>query len=634
MCGIAGIYHFSSGKIAETHVLKAMSEVLVHRGPDDEGYYAEGSAGLGFRRLAIIDLAGGRQPMCNEDGNVWTVFNGEIYNFRDLRKDLESHGHVFKTMSDTEVLVHGYEEWGNDVVNRLRGMFAFAIWDKKAKKMLLARDRLGKKPLYYTQMSGSLYFASELKSLLQITGLNVRINPLSVNLYLTYGYVPSPATIFDGIYRLQPAHVLECSERAGIKSKRYWDVSFVPKIKISLPEAVERVKELLGEATRIRMVADVPLGAFLSGGIDSSAVVGMMAASSERPVKTFSIGFAEQDYSELAFARIVARHFATDHNEFIVRPQMIDILPKLVWHYDQPYADPSALPSYYVAKETRSKVTVALNGDGGDESFAGYQRYMFVKLAGQVWNCVPEWGLQIIQSLSRTMPEKWLGKRLLRRIKLGGEYLAKGPEEANCRVLQLFAEEYKEELYSSAFKEQLQNKSAPGKMAAESYLSSHFAESGSNDVFDRILYADLHTYLPEDLLVKMDVATMANSLEARSPFLDHHLVEFAASLPSEWKIAGFTSKYLLKKAMDGFLPEAVLKRRKMGFGVPLEHWFRNELRDFSRDVLLSAEAKKREYFNMAYVEKLFSDHVSGVRDHSYRLWTLLMFELWHQVFKK
>ena len=626
MCGIAGIFNCSPAKDADASLLKKMCGQLIHRGPDDDGIQVLGPAGLGFRRLSIIDLSGGHQPMSNEDGTVWTVFNGEIYNFQELRKELEEKGHRFKTSSDTETIVHGYEVWGERVVDHLRGMFALAVWDAREQRFFLARDRLGKKPLYYTWLNGSFYFASEIKALLEIPGLGREIDLSSIDLYLSYQYIPGPQTIFKGIYRLPPASILKCSSKGKIEVEKYWKPDFGQKQAIAPEEAKQEIRRLLTEATRLRMIADVPLGAFLSGGVDSSAVVGTMASLSARPVKTFSIGFKEESYSELPFARIIAERFKTDHHEFTVKPDMMAVLPKIIWHYDQPFADPSALPSFFVAQETRRHVTVALNGDGGDESFGGYQRYAFESLFLRWLQWVPGPLRKTLAWGSRTMPERWMGRRLYRRLKRGLEMTGQTVGDINFNLFCYFNQREKARLYDSRMAPFL---APPG---AAAFLRKLYAESGAADPLDQILYADLLGYLPEDLLVKIDVATMAHSLEGRSPILDHKMVEFAISLPSNWKVRGRSTKWIFKESLRGFLPDEILDRPKMGFGIPLKEWFEGPRHALAKEILLDNHAAGRGYFKPEAVRTLLEEHRTGRRDHGYRLWALLILEVWHRIF--
>lgn len=632
MCGFSGIFRWD-GKRADPELLKKMNHTLIHRGPDDEGTYFSSvknpenqvQVGLGFRRLAIIDLSSGHQPMSTAKQNNWIVFNGEIYNFLELRKDLENRGCKFLTRSDTEVILHLYELYGSQCVRYLRGMFAFAIWDSKNKTIFIARDRIGKKPLFYTKRENCLFFASELKAILEVPDVPKNINRESIPLYFAYQFIPSPHTIFKDIERIPPGHTLTCNGKGEIKIERYWRISQAPKKSEKVLDLCEELRHHLREATKIRLMSDVPLGAFLSGGIDSSAVVGMMAEEMSEPVKTFSIGFDESDFSELKFARLAADRFKTDHHEFVVKPETMELLPKLVWHYDQPFADPSALPSYMVANETRKHVTVALNGDGGDENFGGYLRYQADRIF-HLLATVPKPIRSKIQTLIQGMPKFSSKNRLGRRLFRASRILEYNPYEFNFKIFCYFDQEGLEELFEPSVLAAIKNKNV------YEYFDSLYKTSDSEEFLDQILFCDLNGYLPDCLLVKMDIASMANSLEARSPFLDHKLIEFAAKIPSKYKVKFNGCKWILKKALKGFLPDSILERKKMGFGVPLRHWFKGPLAPFLKETLLSAKARKRGYFRMDVVERLIKEHQNDQRDHSVRLWALLWFELWHTVY--
>ena len=629
MCGISGVYRWD-GKPVDPGQLKRMSDCIAHRGPDDEGFYASpagpATVGLGFRRLAIIDLSGGHQPMTSASGRLRIVFNGEIYNYRELRMELEKRGCKFNTRSDTEVILNAYEVFGKDCVRRLRGMFAFAIWDEREKSLFLARDRAGKKPLFYARKGQALYFASEMKALLKSGEIARDVNLHAIPLYLAYQFIPSPATILSGVERLPPAHWLFCDAKGNLKTERYWTLPRAPHFEDDIPKLCEELREKLEEATRIRLVSDVPLGAFLSGGIDSSAVVGYMAKNSSSPVKTFSIGFEEQDFSELEHARKVAKHFGTDHHEFVVKPDAAEVLPKLAWHYDQPFADPSALPSYYVARETRKHVTVALNGDGGDESFGGYLRYQADLIFQSLFSHLPKPLRGSMAKWTLSVPSSWQDKHLVRRIMKAGGLLASTPEEFNYRLFAYFDQSSMLEVLSGPALNYCREKDP------YSYFADLYGRSDSPEFLDRVFACDTEGYLPDCLLVKMDIASMANSLEARSPFLDHELMEFAARIPPKLKVKWNGGKWILKEALKDFLPPEILNRRKMGFGIPLNKWFRGPLNGFLKDHLLSGPIRHRGIFQMRALEKLIEEHETGKRDHGYKLWALLMFELWAQVY--
>jgi len=619
MCGIAGIYNYGSGERADRGLLQRMNDLLAHRGPDDEGFFVEGPIGLAMRRLAIIDVPSGRQPMSNEDGSVHLVFNGEIYNFQILRQELAARGVRFMTNSDTEVILRLYETDGIDCVKRLRGMFAFAVWDGPRQRLMIARDRFGKKPLVYVHSNGRFAWASEIRSLLEMPDVSKDIDPEAVDMYLGLQYIPSPLTIFKSVRKLPPAHVLVI-EKGRTRIERYWALSTEPSsARCSVEEAKHMIREEFEESTRLRMVSDVPLGAFLSGGIDSTLVVGMMSRLSPRPVKTFAIGFEEDEYSELPYAREAARFFKTDHTEFIVKPQMADILPKLAWHYGEPFGDSSALPSYYLARETRKHVTVALTGDGGDEAFGGYNRYAAMKLAGQL-DWAPLSLRRSLSALGKFFPRK--GRRFLQDV------LAAPAAARYFNLVGIFSEQDKNNIYAPGFLGQL-----AGLSRSINYLNSFFEQSKRLDLVNQMLYVDLASYLPECLMAKADIATMANSLEARSPFLDHELIERVFALSGDWKIKGMRStKWILKESLRDLLPGSIAHRSKMGFGIPVAAWFRGELKNFWRDHALSAAALSRGYFKAGALERIFDEHVSGRRDHGYRMWVLLMLELWHQAY--
>jgi asparagine synthase (glutamine-hydrolysing) len=626
MCGICGIFNFGTSKDADQDLLRKMCDTIRHRGPDDEGYYTNGGIGLGMRRLAIIDLHTGQQPISNEERTIWVVNNGEIYNFQQLRETLIKKGHRFYTRSDTEVIVHLYEDHGVDFVNHLRGMFAFAIWDANKNSLVLGRDRLGKKPLNYALRNGTLIFGSEIKSILEHPHINKDVDLEALDSYLTYQYIPSPLTIFRGIQKLPPASTLTCDKNGNIDIRQYWDIDFRSKLDLSEEEYGERILHKLKEATKLRMISDVPLGAFLSGGIDSSAVVGLMSELSPRPIKTFAIGFEDQEFSELKHARLVADHFRTDHTEFVVKPKMVEVLPKLIWHYGEPYADSSAFPSYYLARETRKFVTVALCGDGGDENFAGYLRYRGQLKANSLSKIYPFLGGRIIAKLFRLLPESTEKISLIHRANSVSQTLLESPAYRNIRWYYFFRNYQKEQIYSDWMKNSL------GSRNAYDYMAGVHSRSQAKAFLDKLLYTDIKAYLAEDLLVKMDIATMANSLEVRSPFLDHEFMEFTAQIPPRLKLKGRTLKYILKKCLKGFVPEKILSRPKWGFGPPVGRWFRSDLKDYVREILLDPASLDRGYFDKAYVKQMVHEHIEGGKDHTSRIWALLMLELWHKIY--
>ncbi len=633
MCGICGIFDFGKQENIDEEILRKMSNVLEHRGPDDEGYFIGTSdngqppgIGLGIKRLSIIDLETGHQPIHNEDGKIWIVYNGEIYNFPELKMETERRGHKYYTKSDTETIVHLYEDYGVDCVNYLRGMFAFGLWDGHREELLLARDRLGQKPLVYAVHKGNLIFASEIKSILQYPDLERRVNMDALHHYLTYQFVPSPLTMFEGIKKLPPASILLCDRKGDIKLRRYWKLNYGNKLKLNEKEYCRRIMDLLKESTKMRLISDVPLGAFLSGGLDSSTVVGVMSQLADKPVKTFSVGFEEKSFTELKYARLVSDYFHTEHFEFMVKPDVIEILPRLIWHYNEPFADPSAIPTYYIARETARYVKVALNGDGGDENFAGYDRYKANKLSGY-YAKLPEFVREVvIKRMVKNLPESTRRKDLIRRMKQFIQASSFSPERRNVKWHSFFDDDGKQDLYS----EKMQNRFKA--LDTFSYMADITNQSDGEDFLDKILYTDLMTYLPDNLLVKMDIATMANSVETRSPFLDHKLIEFTAQIPVQLKLKGFTSKYILKEAIRNLLPREIVHRDKMGFGVPIGEWFRQELKGYVQEILLHKRCISRGYFKKETVQQLLDEHISGKIDHGYRLWILLNLELWHQMF--
>ena len=627
MCGICGKLYFNPMRKADQNNISAMASVLTHRGPDDHGIYVDGPVGIGHQRLSIIDISpAGHQPMSNEDGSIWIVFNGEIYNFEELRMELQGKGHVFTSHTDTETIIHLYEEEDTDCLNRLRGMFAFAIWDSTKQRLFIARDRVGKKPLVYAVTDDAVIFASEIKALLQDPSVTAEVDCEALHHYLTYQYVPSPWTMFKGIRKLPPAHSLVV-ERGNITTRQYWHLSYAQKLTLpTLGDYVEQFMDVFTEAVKIRLRSDVPLGAFLSGGIDSSATVAVMSQLTNRPIKTFSIGFDVSEYNETTFAAMVAKKFNTDHTEFIVNPDAISILPKLVWHYNEPFADSSAIPTYYVSKLTREHVTVALNGDGGDESFAGYERYIADKLAGY-YEKIPYLARdQIIKRCLAFIPHQENRSSFFRRLKRFVNGISEKAERRYVRWICGFDNEMKNNLYSAAFAEKI------AAIDSVDLIVNWYAKADASAFLDKTLFVDIMSYLPDDLLVKVDIASMANSLEARSPFLDHKLMEFAAALPPHLKLNGIQSKYLLKKAFSSVLPRSVLYRKKMGFGVPIDRWLRNELKELTYQILLEKRTVERGLFKQQAVRMLIDEHMLKRADNSYRIWSLLFLELWYRMF--
>ena len=579
MCGIAGAVWNEASKTVEPATLRRMIDVLCHRGPDGEGTYCGTGVALGHRRLAIIDVAGGQQPLSNEDGSVWVVFNGEIYNFRDLRQRLETAGHHFRTQSDTEVLVHLYEDEGPGLLPLLNGMFALAIWDAKRQQLLLARDRLGKKPLAYRHEPGRLLFGSELKALLQVPDVPREIDPLALDEYLTYQYVPHPRTIFRGIAKLPPGHCAVWRD-GRLEVRPYWQPDFNAEEEQPAADYARQLRELLTSSVEMRLQSEVPLGAFLSGGIDSTIIVGLMSQLLREPVRTFSIGFPIPEFDETHYARAAAERFGTIHEEFQVRPDAMEILPRLVWHYDEPFADSSAVPTWYVSQLTRQYVTVALTGDGGDELFAGYPRYRAVWLAE---------GLDRLPGIVRRLcaggywqrlPSGTRQKSFSRRWKRFVEMLNRPPAERYLEWIAIFGEARRVALYSDALAAALPD-AEPAR-----FLTAAMERGNRRDAVTAVSLADLVTYLPGDLMTKVDIASMAHGLECRQPFLDYRVVELAARMPGRWKFRHGRGKRILRQAFGDLLPTTIQRRPKMGFGVPLDHWFRHELKDYVRQVLL------------------------------------------------
>jgi asparagine synthase (glutamine-hydrolysing) len=631
MCGIAG-FLLPEGKPQCEDLeqrLRTMVAMLRHRGHDDAGAWTDGHAGLAHTRLSIIDLSSaGHQPMASADESVWITYNGEIYNFREIRRELEDLGYAFRSRGDAEVIVNGWHAWGQVVISRLRGMFAFAIWDRRSRRLILARDRIGKKPLYYATSQGALLFGSEIKALLTWPGLPRGPDLSAIDRYLALGYVPSPQTAFAGIFKLPPAHylVVDAPQEGGLGEPelvRYWrlpEPRAVPRHQTAA-ELRHELIERLEEAVRLRLLSDVPLGAFLSGGIDSSAVVAMMARAGGGRVKTFSIGFSAREYDETRYARMVAERYGTDHEELVVEPNAVKILPHLVWHYGEPFADPSAIPTYYVAEMARRKVIVALNGDGGDECFLGYNRYKAMHHLSRL-DMMPRWSRGAIERLLVLAPAA--AQRRFKIPRICG--VLRAPQEFPAHrygsTFVSFADRDKEEGYGGTMREQLER-------SALDFLEPYFDEE--DDFVTAANRADIHTYLPDDLLVKVDVASMAHGLEARSPLLDHVLMGWAAGIPRASKMARGVTKSLFKSAMEPYLPARLLYRPKMGFSCPIDHWFRCEIKELAYDTLLSRSARERGVFREDYVRMLLDEHCAYRRDHHTRLWALLMLELWFRM---
>jgi asparagine synthase (glutamine-hydrolysing) len=618
MCGIVG--HIAFSGVADAQHIQSMLQKMVHRGPDDHGIYTDTAAYpqafLGQRRLSILDLSqAGRQPMCNEDGTVWIVFNGEIYNFQELRKDLSAKGHVFHSNTDTETILHLYEEHGQDCVTHLRGMFAFAIWDAKHRRLFLARDRVGKKPLYYARTHNGFFFASEIQALYAVPEIPRTLDWNALDLYFANFYIPSPYSIYREIRKLPPASVMVLDgEQCSIS--KYWALDYAPKLDISFEEAKERLLSLLEDATRIRLCSDVPLGCFLSGGVDSSTIVALMSRFSYGPVKTFSIGFPDKQFDETPYARAVAEYFQTEHHEFQVEPKSVDILPDLVRHYGEPYADSSALPTWYLSSLTREHVTVALNGDGGDESFAGYNWYQTGLWLDNVARYCPP---ALAAHLRRMVPQG-LGTKARQARRLL-ELLAQEPAERFTSLRIQLKADIRTLLYAPEFRGQSQG-------TDQDYLVDLFSRCKGNDLLDRMLFTDAMSYLPEELLVKVDRATMAHSLEARSPFLDHQFMEFAAKLPSDFKLRNGRKKHILLEAVSPLFPQGFLERPKMGFSVPLQAWFQGELKPYVRERILHGKMAQSGYFNVSFLRMVLDGKAPQVRDTGSLIWQLLVLAEW------
>jgi asparagine synthase (glutamine-hydrolysing) len=614
MCGIAGFVDGSRSHESATQLIARMCQIIRHRGPDDQGVWVGDGMALGMRRLAIIDVMGGQQPLFNEDQSVIIVFNGEIYNYRELRDELRKHGHLFSTESDTEVIVHAYEEYGDECVKCLRGMFAFALWDRKRHRLLAARDRFGKKPLNYYWDGQRLIFGSEIKSLLE-AGVPRTINPLALDEYLVYRYVPTPNTLFKDIMKLPASHIL-IYEGGQIRTQRYWALPFTPTSQDDEVTAIERTHALLKDAVQVRLMSEVPLGAFLSGGIDSSIVVGLMSSMMSQPVKTFSIGFEEDDYNELPYARQIAKHFATDHHEFVVRPDLVSILPQLIWACDEPFADDSLLPTYYISKLAREHVTVVLTGDGGDEIFAGYLHYQYE----HTLNRIPAFVRSFLAQSSKLLPDGLRGKKRLENMGL----------DAAMRWLQstmLFPFYTRSSLYTSDFFTHICDHDPYQR------LKHHFGYASHLDITACQQYVDVRAYLADDILVKVDKASMFNSLEARTPLLDQHLAEYVSSLPSTLRMRNGLLKYLLKKVARDLVPSQVLTRPKQGFSTPLQYWFSRDLTGYAHDLLTSSRAQQRGIFEPQFIQSVLQSlTTSKTSNASKAVWALLCLELWFQIY--
>lgn len=622
MCGISGKIYVDTARSVDPDLIRHMTDVLTHRGPDAGGYHIEGSVGLGHRRLKIIDLVDGNQPMYNEDGSLVVVFNGEIYNFQDLRQQLQAHGHVFKTKSDTEVLLHGYEQWQINLLQRLRGMFAFALWDARQRTLFMARDRMGKKPLYYFANDSSIGFGSELKSLLVDPEVPREIDPAALDAYFSLGYIPSPRTILRSVHKLPPATYL-LWQNGQITQGAYWQVAFSGNGKYQEETSIGKLREHLRDAVRTRLISDVPLGAFLSGGLDSSGVVAEMSRLVQEPIIAASIGFGDHAYNELNFSRQVAKYLGIQMHEHVVEPNVRELLPKIIWHFDEPFADSSAVPTYYVSKVAREHVTVALSGDGGDENFAGYtRRYKFEALESYWRERIPEVICRyLIRPAAMIYPKADWFPRFL-RAKSVLTNLSSTPAQGYCNSLSLISPVLKRKLLSAEFRATVTEN------LAFTLFARLFAEGNAVDPVSRAQYVDMKTFLAEDVLTKVDRMSMAHGLEVRSPLLDHKLVEFAATLPAVAKLNGGISKYILKQSLAKALPAEIIHRGKHGFEAPIGNWLRHELKETTADYLF-ATGGGHGIFNQTTLQKWWRAHQRGTRDFSAPLWATLIYQIWY-----
>ena len=623
MCGLTGIFEYKRCTEIPSEQVHRMNETIVHRGPDDEGVFVGPGIGLGFRRLSIIDIAGGHQPISNEDGDIWVMLNGEIYNYPELRKELLERGHTLATRSDTETIVHLYEEYGESCFARLRGMFAIVLWDSKRRRLLLARDRVGKKPLFYAADHERILFGSELKCLLAGGNLPREMDLQALYDYFSFGYIPAPKTIYRAVRKVLPGHYIVVSNDGSLQERSYWEFSFGETEDCDESAWCERIREQLTDAIRVRLMSDVPLGAFLSGGIDSSSVVAGMAGLMNQAVKTCSIGFDDREFDESTYARQVAAQFHTDHHDQVVRPEALTIVDKLTWHYDEPFADSSAIPTYYVSWIARQHVTVALGGDGGDENFAGYRRYLFDRAENRLRAVVPA-GIRstVFGPLGRWYPALAWAPRVV-RAKATFQSLSRNPLEGYFNSISVFRCGEKDRLFSQDFRGQLKDYSSI------EVLRHHYDRAGTTDPLSRIQYVDIKTYLPDDILVKVDRASMAVSLEVRAPFLDHRFMEMLTRIPSNLKLRGREGKYILKKTMEPVLSREVLYRAKQGFAVPLARWFREDLKDMAYETIFGVHDGILDH---RYLEKIWNDHQRKTFDRSAYLWSVLMFRKWQNRF--
>jgi len=625
MCGICGKVQFKGGHVS-FDLIKKMCATIIHRGPDDNGVYVNEGVGLGQTRLSINDLRPeATAPLSNEDCTIWLVFNGEIYNFKELRNNLQANGHEFRTQTDTEVIIHAYEEYGHDCLSYFNGMFAFALWDSNRKELFCARDRVGKKPFCYATDGNSFTFGSEIKAIAVDPDFSTTPDYGALDIYLSYGYVPSPYSAFSGISKLQPGHYLVCQSNGAVNIKRYWTPPFcLDKSKASEHEIKEELEIRIRDAIKLRMISDVPLGAFLSGGIDSTSIVALMAQESTNPIKTFSIGFKDDAHNELPYARMLSDRYQTDHHEFLVEPNCVSDLPHLVRHFNEPFADSSAIPTYYISKMAKSCVTVAISGDGGDELFAGYSRY------GEIlkWSNLSD-RLRLLRPIIRRMEKKLDGfpyNNYFAKVSRGMHMLGNNlSSQYNLQMSVGLKTQEKNELYLSEFREMI---------SKSSVLNPGFCKIQDSDL-SPIEYCMLHDqsfYLPDDLMVKSDIASMANSLEVRAPLLDHRLIEYVATIPIEMKWRNGIGKWIFREAFRDFLPSQILNKKKTGFSIPKSRWLRGELNELAHDVLLDRRAAARGILDVKKIARLMREHECGVRDWGNRLWTMLVMEIWFREF--
>jgi asparagine synthase (glutamine-hydrolysing) len=622
MCGIVGAINFDSHRPVSRELIERMSDSVRHRGPDDSGCWTSGNVGLGHRRLSIIDLSSsGRNPMCNEDGTVWIVFNGEIYNFQKLRPDLEARGHKFKSRTDTEVILHAYEEYGSSCVQYLHGMFAFAIWDGRSRELLLARDRMGVKPLFYSVDAARLLFGSEIKAVVASGDVDLSPDLASIHQFLLWQCIPSPRTGFQEIKKLPPASVLTWQEGKAVHIEKYWAPDYSQPLPTEERELSQQVRGLVQEATEMRLISDVPLGLFLSGGIDSACVLASARKAIPEKVKTFSVAFGHKEFDESPYARLLAKHFDTDHHELTVEHQDVHLLPQIAGLFDEPFADPSAIPTFYLAKYTSQHVKVALSGDGGDEAFGGYQRYLALKGLGLMAR-LP--GSRLLSAIGPFLPQRAIGRSKQRYLGELLKIVKDAPREQYEAIFRgLMEEERWRSFYSDSFLHALEG-------TDKGTFMFGWDTPGAPDDLARAMAADTLSYIPEDLNVKVDICSMAFGLEVRSPFLDHKLVEFCARIPSSLKIRGTKQKYILKRAFRDELPAEILNRAKAGFSVPIREWFRSELRDFAYDTLLAPGCRLGEMFQMKKIEMMLDEHAAGKRNWHTQLWHVLILENWFQ----